>query len=77
MVGLGHMPHVEPSIAALIVAPDEALKPDPKCPSTQCRVTDAYVCKAYDRAGDIGRLGNTLSHLLLALSTSLQDAQVE
>lgn len=70
-VGLG-LPAVKPSVACLIVAPEEALTPDAKCPSSQCRVTDNYICKAYDTAARIGRLGNTLSHLPLALSTSLQ-----
>lgn len=76
-VGLLHMPAVEPAIAALIVSPDEAMKPDPRCPSAQCKVTDDYVCRAYATAARIGRLGNTLSHFLLALSTSLQEAQVD
>ncbi|KAL7371344.1 hypothetical protein ABVT39_025162 [Epinephelus coioides] len=76
-VGLLHMPAVEPPIAALIVAPDEAMKSDPKCPSAQCKVTDDYVCKAYNTAARVGHLGNTLSHLLLALSASLQEAQVD
>lgn len=76
-VGLLHMPAVEPPIAALIVALDEAMKSDPKCPSAQCKVTDHYICKAYNTAARVGRLGNTLSHLLLALSASLQDAQVD
>ena len=76
-VGLLHMPAVEPAVAALIVSPEEAMKSDPRCPSAQCKVTDDYVCKAYNTAARIGRLGNTLSHFLLALSTSLQDAQVD
>ncbi|KAL7384347.1 hypothetical protein ABVT39_000444 [Epinephelus coioides] len=71
------MPAVEPPIAALIVAPDEAMKSDPKCPSAQCKVTDDYVCKAYNTAACVGRLGNTLSHLLLVFLASLQDAQVD
>lgn len=68
-VGLGRVPAVEPSVAAL----EEALKPDPKCPSSQCRVTDNYICRAYYTAASMGRLGNTLYHLLLTLSPSLQD----
>ncbi|KAK5611804.1 hypothetical protein CRENBAI_010177 [Crenichthys baileyi] len=35
--GLGHMPPVEPAIASLIVAPDEALRPSAWCPCPQCR----------------------------------------
>lgn len=70
-VALGHMPAVEPSVTALIVALEEV-----KCPSAQCRITDNYVYRAYDTAARTGRQGNTLSHLLLALFTSLQEEQV-
>ena len=76
-VGLGRMPPVEPAIASLILAPDEALRPDARCPRPQCRVTDDLLSKAYDSAARMGRIGNSLSHLLLGLSTSLQQAQVE
>ncbi|KAL7387093.1 hypothetical protein ABVT39_018182 [Epinephelus coioides] len=68
---------VEPAIAAMIVALDEAMKADPKCPSAQYKVTDDYICKAYNMAAQVSRLGNTLSHFLLAHLTSLQDAQVD
>ncbi|KAK0136957.1 hypothetical protein N1851_026823 [Merluccius polli] len=76
-VGLGRMLPVEPAIASLILAPDEALRPDARCPRPQCRVTDDLLTKAYDSAARMGRIGNSLSHLLLGLSTSLQQAQVE
>ena len=76
-VGLGRMPPVEPAIASLILAPDEALRLDARCPRPQCRVTDDLLSKAYDSAARMGRIGNSLSHLLLGLSTSLQQAQVE
>ncbi|CAL8254546.1 unnamed protein product [Boreogadus saida] len=39
--------------------------------------TDDLLSKAYDAAARMGRIGNSLSHLLLGLSTSLQQAQVE
>ena len=68
------MPPVEPAIASLILAPDQALRPDAKCPRPQCRVTDDLLSKAYDAAARMGRIGNSLSHLMLALSTSLQAA---
>ena len=64
-VGLGRMPPVEPAIASLILAPDEALRPDARCPRPQCRVTDNLLSKAYDSAARMGRIGNSLSHLLL------------
>ncbi|KAK0136266.1 hypothetical protein N1851_027838 [Merluccius polli] len=76
-VGLGRMPPVEPALASLILAPDEALRPDARCPRPQCRVTEDLLSKAYDSAARMGRIGNSLSHLLLGLSTSLQQAQVE
>ena len=75
-VGLGRMPPVDPVIASLILAPDEALRPNARCPWPQCRVTDDLLSKTYDAAARMGRIGNSLSHLLLVLSTSLQPAQV-
>ncbi|XP_034001039.1 uncharacterized protein LOC117494304 [Trematomus bernacchii] len=71
-VGLDHMPAVEPTIASLIVSPDEALRSEARCPRPQCRVTDDLLTKAYDAAARMGRIGNSLSHLMLALSASLQ-----
>lgn len=75
--GLGHMPPVEPAIASLIVSPDEALRANPRCPNSQCRITDELLCRSYDTGARMGRLGNSLSHLLLGLSTALETAQVE
>jgi len=60
------------TIASLIVSPDEALRSEARCPLPQCRVTDDLLTKAYDTAAHIGRIGNSLSHLMLALSASLQ-----
>ena len=74
--GLDRMPAVEPTIAALIVSPDEALRPDARCPRPQCRVTDDLLSKAYDAAARMGRIGNSMSHLMLALSASLQEVAV-
>ena len=71
------MPPVEPTIASLILVPDQALRPDARCPRPQCRVTDDLLSKAYDAAARMGQIGNSLSHLMLALSTSLQQAAVE
>ncbi|MEQ2173998.1 hypothetical protein GOODEAATRI_003228, partial [Goodea atripinnis] len=72
--GLDHMPAVEPAVASLIVSPDEALRPDVRCPRTQCRVTDALLCKAYNAGARAGRVGNSMAHLMFALSASLQDS---
>jgi len=76
-LGLGHMPSVEPAIASLIVAPDEALRANARCPRPQCRVTDDLLCRAYDSGSRLGRLGNSLSHLLLGLSASLEDVAID
>lgn len=75
--GLGSMPGVEPTLAAIIVSPDEALRPDARCPRPQCRITDDYICKGYDAAARAARIGNSMSHMLLALSQSLQSSEVE
>ena len=75
--GLARMPAVEPAIAAPVVSPEEALRPDARCPRPQCRVTDDLLTKAYDAAARMGRIGNSLSHLMLALSASLQEATVD
>lgn len=71
--GLDRMPAIEPAVASLIVSPDEALRPDVRCPRTQCRVTDDLLCKAYNAGARAGRLGNSLAHLMFALSASVQD----
>ncbi|MEQ2169294.1 hypothetical protein GOODEAATRI_023565 [Goodea atripinnis] len=65
-----HAP-VESAIASLIVPPDEALRPNASCPRPQCRVTDDLLCRAYDSGAQMGRIGNSLSHLMLGLSSSL------
>ncbi|MEQ2172885.1 hypothetical protein GOODEAATRI_025952 [Goodea atripinnis] len=69
--GLDHMPVVEPAVASLIVSPDEALGPDVRCPRTQC--WDDLLCKVYNAGARAGRLGNSMAHLMFALSASLQD----
>lgn len=70
--GLDRMPAVEPAVASLIVSPDEALRRDVRCPRTQCRITDDLLCKAYNAGARAGRIGNSLAHLMFALSDSLQ-----
>ncbi|CAJ1070687.1 LOW QUALITY PROTEIN: uncharacterized protein LOC114481864 [Xyrichtys novacula] len=75
-VGLDHMPAVEPAIASLIVSPDEALRRETRCPQPQCRITDDLLVRAYDSGARAGRIGNSLSHLMLALSASLQEGDV-
>lgn len=70
--GLDRMPAVEPAVASLIVSPDEALRQDVRCPRAQCRITDGLLCRAYNAGARAGRLGNSLAHLMFALSASLQ-----
>ncbi|CAL8269113.1 unnamed protein product [Boreogadus saida] len=71
------MAAVEPTIASLIVAPEEVLRPDARCPRPQCRITDDLLTKCYDTAARMGRIGNSLSHLILALSQSLQSSSAD
>lgn len=75
--GLECMPNIEPSVAALVLSPGEALRPDARCPRPQCRLTDDLIVKSYDTAARIGRIGNSMSHLLLAMSQTLQGAEVD
>lgn len=72
--GFGRMPAIEPTIAALIVTPDEALRPDDRCPRPQCRVTDDLLSKAYDATVGMGCIGNSLSHLLLTQSATVDSS---
>lgn len=73
--GLGHMPAVETAVASLIVAPD--LRTNASCPRPQCCVTDELLCRAYDAGSRMGRVGNSLSHLLLSLASSLEGLNVD
>lgn len=75
--GLGHMPAIEPAIASLIVHPEETLRTNARCPRPQCRITDNLLCKAYDMGARMGRIGNSLSHLMLGLSASLDEVPVD
>src|SRR4029434_9854055 len=70
--GLDRMPNIDPAVAALVLTPGEALRPDARGPRPQCRLTDDYIVKSYDTAARIGGLGNSMSHLILALSQTLQ-----
>lgn len=75
--GLDCMAPVEPAIASLIVSPGEALRPDARCPRPQCRLTDDLLTRSYNIAARMGRIGNSLSHLILALSQSLQESSTD
>ncbi|MEQ2163607.1 hypothetical protein GOODEAATRI_031972, partial [Goodea atripinnis] len=75
--GLGCMPPVESAIASLIIPPDEALRTNARCPRPQCRVTDDLLCRAYDSGARMGRIGNSHSHLMLGLSSSLESVPLD
>lgn len=75
--GLDRMAPVDPTIASLIVSPDEALRPDARCPRPQCRMTDDLLVRAYNIAARMGRIGNSFSHLILGLSQVLQESGVD
>ena len=72
-VGLDGMASVEPVVSSLVVPPDESLNRDTRCPSPQCRLTDDLLVRGYNAGARAGRIGNSLSHLLLALSSSLPE----
>ncbi|MEQ2160412.1 hypothetical protein GOODEAATRI_033450, partial [Goodea atripinnis] len=74
---LGCMPPVESAIASLIVPPNEALRTNARCPRPQCRVTNDLLCRAYDSGARMGRIGNSLSHLMLGLSSSLESVPLD
>lgn len=75
--GLDCMPNIEPSVAALVLSPGEALRPDARCPRPQCRLTDDLIVKSYDTAARIGRISNSMSHLILAMSQTLQGSDMD
>ncbi|CAJ1069923.1 LOW QUALITY PROTEIN: uncharacterized protein LOC114481864 [Xyrichtys novacula] len=50
---------------------NESLRQDARCPRPQSRQTDDLLVRAYDSGARAGRIGNSLSHLMLALSASL------
>lgn len=66
--GLDRMQTIEPALAALILSPDEALKPDARCPRPQCHLTDDFIGKSYEAAARAARIGNSMSHMILAQS---------
>lgn len=72
--GLSCMPAVEPTITSPIISPKEAMRPDTRCPRPQCQVMDDLLDD--DGAACMGHIGNSLSHLMLALSASLQQTAV-
>lgn len=38
----------------------------------RCRITDEFISRAYNSSAQAGHLGNSLAHLMFALSASLQ-----
>ncbi len=72
--GLDRMPSMELALATLILSPDEALRPDARCPWPQCRLTGDFIGKSYDAAARVASIGNSMSHLILALSQTLQSS---
>lgn len=57
-----------------ILLPNEAIRPDARCPGPQCKITDDLLTKGFDIAAWMGQVTNFLSHLVLAVSRSLQAA---
>jgi hypothetical protein len=70
--GLDRFAPIEPAIASLVVSQDEALRADVRCPRPKCRITDDLLKRSYNIAAHVGRLGNSLSHIFLALSQTIR-----
>lgn len=68
---LGPMSPIEPAVASLIVAPDEALRQDPRCPNMECTWMDNLICKIYNSMACLGSTVNMLAHLFLTINASL------
>ncbi|CAL8316590.1 unnamed protein product [Boreogadus saida] len=64
--GLNRIPAVEPTISSVIVAPEEVLRPNARCPRPQCRITDGLLTKCYETAARTRELGRLMSSLTLA-----------
>jgi len=69
--GLDRMAPVDPTIASLIVLPDEAFRPDARCPHPQCWLTDELLVRAYNVAARMARIGNSFSHQVTCLGQLL------
>ncbi|KAJ8277658.1 hypothetical protein GJAV_G00078190 [Gymnothorax javanicus] len=70
--GLDRLPNIELADAALALTPGEAFRPDARCPLPQCHMTDDQIIRSYDTAAQISCIDNSMSHLILALSNTLQ-----
>lgn len=57
-----------------IISPDEALRPDARCPWAQYRVTDDLL---YNAEVHLSHMSDSLPHLMLALLASLQQIAVD
>lgn len=66
----GQMPAVESVIASLIVPPDEALGLSACCTPLRCCISDDMLYRVNDSGVCTGLTRNSLSHLMLALSSS-------
>ena len=45
-----------------------------RCPNKECRLTDDTLVKTYNTVARLGRVGNTMGHLLLALHSTPDSA---
>lgn len=70
--GLDHMPKIDLIIASFVLSPEEVLRTNGRCHHPQWQITDNLLIQAYNTAARMGHIGNSLSHLMLALSESLQ-----
>lgn len=77
--GLGDMPPVEPSMAALTSLGVAGVSANPRCPRKECAKTDRLATRTFNAAARAARMGNALAITLAALRRTLspddQDAR--
>ena len=77
--GLGDMPPVEPSMAALTSLGLTGVSPNPRCPRKECAKTDRLATRTFNAAARAARMGNALAITLASLRKTLsrddQDAR--
>lgn len=56
---------------------DEALRENVRCPNVECRRTDELLSHAYNSTASLGRVSNSLVHMLVALHSSQSEASFD
>ncbi|MEQ2187332.1 hypothetical protein GOODEAATRI_003645 [Goodea atripinnis] len=67
--------HLAPSLGVVMPRPPLSFLPQ-RSTSRSCMLLD-LLCRAYDSGARMGRIGNSLSHLMLGLSSSLESVPLD